>query len=363
MLIVDAHLDLAWNALQWNRNLLCSAHTIRTTERTSKINVPGLGMGAVALPEMRSGRVALSFVTLLAKSSGNPIPHSDFGSPAQAYGIARGQLAYYEALQAEGHARIITTVSALDSHIAEWKAWEQTSPDSSQPPLGFIITMESADPILRPEQVPQWYQSGLRIIGPGHYGVGRYAGGHDTEVGLNGAGRMLLRSMADHGLVLDVTHLSDQSFWEALDLFSGTVLASHSNCRALVPHQRQLSDEQLRAIIERGGVIGVAVVALMLKLGWILGKSSNQDITLEHVVDHIDHVCQLAGNCDHVALGTDLDGGCGIEAVPRDMDTIADLQKLPALLKARGYVDADIERFLHGNWIRLLHDARPVEAA
>lgn len=356
MLICDAHLDLAWNALQWNRNLLFSAHTIRTTERTTKINVPGLGMGAVALPEMRSGRIALSFVTLLAKSSGNPSPHSDFASPTQAYGIARGQLAYYEALEAEGHAHIIKDAQALEAHMADWNAWEQSEQSEPCPPLGFVISMESADPILRPEQLEQWIRLGLRIIGPAHYGAGRYSGGHDTEIGLNEMGRTLLANMHRLGVLLDVTHLSDQAFWEALEVYPGTVLASHSNSRALIPHQRQLSDAQMKAIVERDGVIGIAVVALMLKLGWILGKSSNKDITLNLVVDHIDHVCQLAGDTHHVGLGTDLDGGCGIDTIPSDMDTIADLQKLPALLQSRGYSDDDIRRILHGNWTRLLQN-------
>lgn len=356
MLIADAHLDLAWNALQWKRNLLYSVHTIRTTERTTRLNVPGLGMGAVALPEMRAGRVALSIVTLIAKSSGHPIASNDYASPTQAFGIARGQLAYYEALQAERHARIITDAAGLDAHIAEWQAWEQNE-ESEQPPLGFVISMESADPILSPDELEQWQQLGLRAIGPGHYGPGRYAGGHDTELGLTDIGRALLRNMDQLGVLLDVTHLSDQAFWEALEIYSGTVLASHSNSRTLVPHQRQLTDAQLKAVIDRGGVIGIGVVALMLKLGWILGQSSNKDVKLDHVVDHIDYICQLAGNTEHVALGTDLDGGCGIEAIPSDMDTIADLQKLPDLFRKRGYSEADIAGFMHGNWVRFLRTA------
>jgi membrane dipeptidase len=356
VLIIDAHLDLSWNALQWNRNLLLSAYTIRTLEvRTSG---KARTTGTVALPEMRQGRVAVSFATLLARSTGKPAPHIDYASQAQSYGVAQGQLAYYRALEREGHIRILTDAAALSSHIAEWEAWEASGAEGDTPLLGFIITMEGADPIRDPEQLEEWWDAGLRLLGPTHYGTGRYAGGTGTEIGLTpGIGPQLLVEMERLGMVLDVTHFSDQSFWEALDHYSGLVLASHNNCRALVPHQRQFSDEQLRAIFERDGVIGAAFDAWMLQPGWQVGESSNENVSLENVVDHIDYVCQLAGNCRHAAIGTDLDGGFGREQSPHDLDTIADLQKIPAILSGRGYSDEDIAAIMHGNWLRLLNDA------
>lgn len=358
MLIIDAHLDLAWNALQWNRDLTCSVYTIRNMERTNKLSVPGYGMNTVALPEMRQGKVAVSFVTLLARSTGHPVPNVDFGSLAQAYGIAQGQMAYYYALEAEGQCRLLSNVEQLDQHINEWLDWDRAPEQhGAAPPLGFIISMESADSILRPEQLEEWWQGGLRILGPAHYGPGRYAGGNDTELGLTELGPPLLSEMQRLGMILDMTHLSDQAFWQALEHYSGPVLASHSNCRALVPNQRQLSDAQLKSIIEREGVVGVALIALMLQLNWVLGKSSNRDITLETVVDHIDHVCQLAGSSRHVAIGTDLDGGAGLDTVPSDLDTIADLQKIPELLARRGYTERDLENISYGNWLRLLRGA------
>lgn len=357
MLIVDAHLDLSWNALQWNRDLLQSVHTIRTQE----VATPGRGRasGTVALPEMRQGRIALCFATVLARCTGNPVPYLDYLSPAQAYGIAQGQLAYYRALQVQGHARIVTSTAELDSHMSEWEARDaaEDTTVAASPPPGFVISMESADPILRPEQLQEWWDAGLRVIGVAHYGPGRYAGGTGTELGLSTQGVALLSEMARLGMVLDLTHLSDQSFRQALEQYDGTVLASHNNCRALVPHQRQFSDEQLKAIIERDGVIGLACDAWMLQPAWIRGVSTNENVALSCVVDHIDHVCQLAGNSRHAAIGTDLDGGFGREQSPRDLDTIADLQKLAGLLKDRGYTDADISAILHGNWLRLLRGA------
>ncbi|MCE2490365.1 MAG: dipeptidase, partial [Anaerolineae bacterium] len=217
--------------------------------------------------------------------------------------------------------------------------------------------MESADPMLEAEDLLHWRDAGIRLIGPAHYGHGRYAGGTGVEEGLTGRGRRLLKEMELHGVILDLTHLSDASFREALELYQGPVLASHNNCRALVPHQRQFSDEQLRAVIERDGVIGAALDAWMLVPDWIKGSDRNRAATLSMVADHIDHVCQLAGNCQHAALGSDLDGGFGREQSPADLDTIADLQKIAALLERRGFSTDDVTAVMHGNWLRLLRRA------
>jgi membrane dipeptidase len=356
MLIIDAHLDLAWNALQWNRDLLASVYTIRTQENRSRGE--GRAQGTVAIPEMLQGRVALCFATLLSRSTGRTAPHIDYASPAQAFGIARGQLAYYRALERAGYIRIITNAVELDDHIDEWEGWELgDDPAVSPPPLGFVISMESADPILIPDELPEWWELGLRVVGPAHYGPGRYAGGTSTEAGLTELGLDLLAKMEWLGMILDLTHFSDQAFWQALDTYGGPVLASHNNCRALVPHQRQFSDEQLKAIFERDGVIGAAFDTWMLQPGWIIGQSSNEQVTLAKVVDHIDHICQLAGNARHAALGTDLDGGFGRDQSPSDLDTIADLQKLVGLLADRGYTEEDIAAIMHGNWLHLLRQS------
>ena len=354
MLIIDAHLDLAWNALQWNRNIQHSVYTIRTGE--SNLSGAGRGQGTVALPEMRKGNVALCFATLLARSTGRTIQNLDYSSAYQAYGIAQGQLAYYHALDEAGEVRLITNKKDLDDHIAAWQDWEIDS-SLPKPRVGLVISMESADPILMPEQLPAWKESGVRIIGPAHYGPGRYAGGTSTELGLGFEGKQLLHEMDTLGILLDLTHLSDEAFWEALDHFNGSVLASHNNCRALVPHQRQFDNRQIHAIIERDGVMGVAFDNWMLRSGWMRGSKDNERVTLAHVADHIDHICQLAGNSKHAAIGSDLDGGFGREQSPTDLDTIADVGRLAEILSKRGYSDADIASVMHSNWLRLLRNS------
>jgi membrane dipeptidase len=360
VLIVDTHLDLGWNALQWERDLTRPVTSIRVLE--AGMSGKSRGLNTVALPEMRRGRVGLCVATLLARSTGRTAHNIDYGSVTQAQAVARGQLAYYRALEGEGLVRVIDGAAMLEAHLHEWQDWDECHPEGAStddaPPIGLVISMESADPVAAPQQLEEWYGLGVRLIGPTHYGSGRYAGGTGTELGLTELGAELLKEMQRLGIALDVTHFSDRAFWQALEGYDGPVLASHQNARALVPNQRQFSDAQLNAIIERGGVIGAALDAFMLSLGWDINGSSNlrlqNPVTLRDVVDQIDHVCQLAGNAQHAAIGSDLDGGFGREQSPRDLDTVADLQKIPALLLERGYSTSDIAAIMHGNASRFL---------
>jgi membrane dipeptidase len=226
-------------------------------------------------------------------------------------------------------------------------------------PIGFILSLEGADSLVSLEHLEFAHQYGLRAIGPAHYGPGTYAHGTDASGGLGEKGKALLRKMEQLNIILDATHLCDESFWEAMAHFQGHVWASHNNCRALVGHMRQFSDEQLLELINRGAVIGAALDAWMLVPNWQRGVSTpkGMKVSLETVADHIDHVCQLAGNSLHAGIGSDLDGAFGQEQCPHDLDSIADLQKLPAILQNRGFSDSDIENILHGNWIRFLKRA------
>jgi len=345
MIIFDSHLDLAMNGLLWNRDLKQGVYDIRRQEvgMTEK----GRARGTVAFPEMRAGQVAVCCATLIARLSrpGNSRP--GYNSPEIACAMAQGQLAYYRLLESQGQVRLIADWPTLEDHLRQWEAGA-----GEDLPLGFILAMEGADPILSPEQVTWWWAQGLRVVSLSHYGLSTYAHGTDTEGGLKPLGRPLLAAMEKAGMILDLTHLSDESFWEALEAFDGPVMASHNNCRALVPGVRQFSDQQIRAIVERDGVIGVALDAWMLYSGWIKGQTQPQVVSLEAAVDHIVHICQLAGNSRHAAIGSDLDGGYGTEQCPHDLDTIADLQKLPDLLRARGYSEPDVQAIMHANWLR-----------
>jgi membrane dipeptidase len=218
--------------------------------------------------------------------------------------------------------------------------------------VGIVLLMEGADPIVAPAQLQRWFDDGPRVVGLAHYGPSAYAVGTGDSGPLTASGAELLRAMRRLRMILDLTHGCDPSFYQAIDLFDGPLLASHNNCRALVPGDRQFSDEQIRLIIERCGVIGVALDAWMLHPGWIRGASDRGLVTLENTADHIDHICQLAGNAHHAAIGSDLDGGFGTEQCPADLDSIADLQKLAGILDARGYTSDDVARIFHGNWLR-----------
>jgi len=353
-LFFDAHLDLAMNAMEWNRDLRWPVSEIRAWE-AGKTDKPDRGKGTVSFPALRSGNVGVVVGTQIARYTkrNNTLPGASWNSPEQAWAQTQGQLAWYRAMEQDGQLRLIKNLSELEAQLKDWSA------NAEECPIGLIRSLEGADSILSMEHLAQAYEDGLRAIGPAHYGPGTYAHGTSSEGGLGEKGRRLLREMDKLGIILDVTHLADESFWEALDHFQGPIWASHNNCRTLVPHQRQFSDEQLKAIIERGGVIGMAFDAWMLTPDWKRGKStpSSAGVSLQQVLDHIDHICQLAGNALHVGIGSDLDGAFGTEQCPMEIDTIADLQKIPALLKKRGYSEDDIQGIAADNWLHFLGKA------
>ncbi|MEO6547815.1 MAG: membrane dipeptidase [Ferruginibacter sp.] len=354
MFTIDAHLDLSMNAMEWNRDLRLPVNDIRRRE-LGETDKPGRAVGTVAFPELRKANIGLVVATQIARyvAPGNSLP--GWHSPEQAWAHTQAQLAWYKSMEACGEMMMIRDLPALEKHIG---LWMNDEPASSKP-IGYILSLEGADSILTPGHLHTAFEYGLRAIGPAHYGPGRYANGTDSSGALNTAGIELLKEMAHLNMILDVTHLCDDAFWNALDVFSGHVWASHNNCRKLVNHNRQFSDEMIKALVERNAVIGMALDAWMMVPGWVRGVSSpkEMDCGLEKMIDHIDHICQLAGNTLHVGLGTDLDGAFGREQSPYDMDTIADLQLIPNLLKMRGYSVRDTENIMHGNWLRFLKKA------
>lgn len=348
-LIVDGHLDLSMNALEWNRDLTKSVAEIRELEKGMS-DKPDRMNGTVSLQAMRQGRVGLCVATQIARyvRPGSSLP--GWKSPYQAWAMAQGQLAWYKVMEDIGEMVKIGNKEDLERHVKLW----QNPPDDA--PIGYILSLEGADSIITPAYLERAYADGLRAVGPAHYGPGTYAMGTDATGGISPGGRELLKEMERLGIILDATHLNDECFWEALDLFHGPVWASHNNCRIFVPHNRQFEDRQIQALIQRDGVIGLALDAWMMVPGWLRGVStpSGMGVSLGQMINNIDHICQLAGNSEHAAIGSDLDGAFGKEQGPQEVDTIADLVKVPDLLKARGYQDQDIENIMSRNWLRFL---------
>ena len=350
--IFDAHLDLSMNALEWNRDLRLSVEEIRERE-AGMTDKPDREKNTVSLPAMREGNIGLCVATQIARyvKKGSPLP--GWQSPEQAWAQTQGQLAWYKAMEDCGEMVQIKDLDGLKNHLKLWKS------DMPNKPIGYILSLEGADSIVDLSYLEKSYESGLRAIGPAHYGPGTYAYGTDSDGNLGKKGRELIKKIEELGLILDVTHLSDTCFWEAMDLYNGVLWASHHNCRALVNHNRQFSDEQILEITNRGGVIGAALDAWMLVPNWKRGISTpqNMNVTLENVADNIDHICQLTGNCNHVGIGTDLDGAFGKEQSPKDLDTIADLQKFTELFTTRGYSKSDIKNIFHRNFLGFLERA------
>jgi membrane dipeptidase len=341
--------------MEWNRDLRQPVADIRERDRhyTDKSD---RGNGVVSFPEMRRGRIGVCVATQIARYVKPENRRSGWHSPEQAWAQTQGQLAWYRVMEEQGELVPIRNFAALKKHF---ESWTDPFAEREKLPIGYILSLEGADSLLTLNHLHRSFEQGLRALGLAHYGPGTYAQGTDATGGIGAKGRELLKEMERLNIILDATHLCDDSFWEALDHFSGPVWASHNNVRALVLNNRQFADDQIEALIERGAVIGGALDASMMIPGWQRGKSRPDELglTLDRLIDHFDHICQLAGNANHVGIGTDLDGAFGREQCPCDIETIADLQKLPDLLSKRGYKQDDIRKIMHGNFLNFLERA------
>jgi membrane dipeptidase len=355
MLIFDAHLDLAMNAMSSNRDLRLALEELRRRE-IGLTDQPERAHNVVSFPEMRRGQVGLCVATQIARyvQPGSPLP--GWFSQEQAWAQTQAQLAWYRAMEEAGEMAAIRTRADLETQIALWQ-----SPVEHQP-IGYVLSLEGADSLVTLGHLERAHAGGLRAVGPAHYGPGVYAHGTDATEGLTARGRELLAEMDRLKMILDVTHLCDSAFWEALKLFHGPVWASHSNCRALVPHNRQFSDDQIQALIERGAVIGAAFDAWMIIPNWVKGKTTpaSAGLKIEHIAAHLDQICQLAGNANQVGIGSDLDGGFGFEQTPQDLTRISDLQKIGPLLQSRGFNEEQVRGVTHGNFLNFLRRSLPI---
>ncbi len=345
-LIVDGHQDLAWNAVALQRDFFASVAHKRAREGASPAH--GEGSALVGFPELVAGNVRVIFATIyVAKDRPDRKGWGKtYATPQQAHDQAMEQVAYYSMLAMDPRVSLITTRGDLDRVVS-----------AREPMIGLVLLMEGADPIVAPDQVAEWFDAGVRIVGPA-WGQTRYSGGTRAPGPLTELGRALMPHLEHAGMILDTSHMAEQSFYDALERFGGTIIASHSNCRAFVDTDRQLSDAMIRALVARGGVIGVVPYNRFLRAGW--DKSARKEaVTLADVVRHIQHICDLAGDARHVGIGSDFDGGFGVESTPREIDTVADLQRLGDALSAASFGDAEVANILGGNWIQLLAGALP----
>lgn len=362
MIVVDAHLDIAFNAVELGRDYLINAHEKRRMEAGTPVAATS-GQPTIGLPDSLLGRVGIVFGTLYvepARSHGmiaSGFSQNRYSTPREAYTLALRQLDYYQRLfDNDSRLRPIRSQKELDEVLATWKAGQPAASHVQ----GMVLLMENADPILEPRQFEEWYERGVRVVGPAWSGT-RYCGGTGEPGPLTALGHELLDVMASFNALLDLSHMAEESFFEALDRYTGHLIASHSNPRRFVgdaddARQRQLTDMQIRRLVERDGVIGAVPFNVFLQEGW---KKGDPRLPVSRFLDAIDAICQLAGSAAHVGIGTDFDGGFGVESIPEPLDTTTDLWSLGDLLNQRGYSQADVEAILCGNFLRKLRAILP----
>lgn len=373
-LIVDAHEDLAWNMLTFGRDYLRSVEETRQLEAGSDTVVQN-GDTMLGWPEVQQARLTVVFATLFAAPSRWRFNESEtqiYKSPVEANRLYRGQLDCYHRLVGShpGHFNLITNRKELEEHLKIWdlrpvkgintgESREEIAGNGS--PLGMVILMEGADGIRDLDELADWYAHGLRILGPAWVAT-RFTGGWREPGPLTEEGLELLKAMANFNFILDLSHMDEQAALQAADDYAGPVVATHGNCLSLLPNyptNRQFSDRLIQGVIARDGVVGLVPYNIFLKVGWTRGGSRRDEVLLSDYINHIDYVCQLAGDSLHAGIGTDFDGGFGLQSTPMGLNSIADLQKLPALLSERGYTRQDVSNILGGNWLSRLKKELP----
>tara|TARA_B100001013_G_scaffold27210_1_gene14954 strand:- start:76 stop:1173 length:1098 start_codon:yes stop_codon:yes gene_type:complete len=357
MIIIDGDYPMAHNGLKFQRDLTKPISEVRSAGIiNSEIDTNGYSVMA-SLPEMRKGEVAVAIVKVVCCILRPGNDHGDVPTDLHAYASGKSQMAYYHMLETMKEVNLLKFQNEFKDHMDLWLKED----DHMNSPVGMVLGMEGADSITTPDQLQEWYDDGLRLISLSHYGVSRYSHGTGTgtEGGLVGNAKELLQEMDSLNMILDVSHTSDESVRQELEIFEGPVIATHQNCRSITPGERQFPDHQIKSVIERGGVIGHSMDTYMLwskEIDWSNIPPERpfpkDEVTLENYVDHIDYVCQLAGNSLHAAIGGDTDGQGGMIGAPYEIDTVADYQKIVQLLEQRGYENEDIENIMYKNWQR-----------
>jgi len=358
-LIVDAHEDLAWNILTFGRDYTHSVAETRQRELGGSAPQHN-GDTLIGWPEYQRGHVAVVFSTLFVAPARRKLGDWDaqfYNTDAEAHKLVHSQLDAYHRLVGEHPDlfRLVLTRSDLEAVLDHWR-----HPDTPEHPVGLVVLMENAEGVHPPAELEEWWVGGVRIIGPAWAGT-RYCGGTREPGPLTSDGRILLDRMAEYGFVLDLSHMDAQAALQALDYYPRQVIASHGNALALLPgseSNRHLPDEVIRGLIERDGVIGIVPNNSFLKVDW-KNRGGRQAVSVDLVTAQIDYVCQLAGDAQHAALGSDFDGGFGLQSVPIEIDSVADLQILAPKLAQKGYTEAEIVAILGQNWLEMLRKNLP----
>ncbi len=353
-IIVDAHEDVASTMLFYGRNYLRSAHDIRADEVGSPAEAAN-GVAMLGLPEWLSGNVAVIFGTLWTLPDRKQTDQLElaYRTSGEAHAQAMQQIEVYEELATiSPNIRVIRQRHDLDIVLRSWRG------KRDQRQVGIVYLMEGGDAIQEPEEIGLWYARGLRFVGPA-WAATRYCGGTSEPGPLTEEGVRLLHEMSKYNMVLDTSHMAEESFFQAVRRYPGRIIASHSNPRVFSENiDRHLSDEMIKALIARDGIIGAVLFNKFLLRNWNHGDPKDT-ATADTVARAIDHVCQIAGDARHAGIGTDFDGGFGMRSTPGGFDTVADLHIIGPALAKLGYTVADIELIMGGNWLRLLREVLP----
>jgi membrane dipeptidase len=377
MIIVDAHQDLAWNMLTFGRDYTRSAAETRRQEQGGEAPLRN-GDTLLGWPDYQRGRVAVVFASLFVtpahrREAWESLYYRDF---SQAHALYRAQVDVYHRL-ADRHPdmfRLVQSRADLEAVLEHWDKTELDLPDENAPPdeqisqesqapghpVGLVILMEGAEGVREPAELEAWWQWGVRVIGPAWAGT-RFCGGTREPGPLTKDGYALLEGMAQQGFILDATHMDEKALMQTLDFYSGRIISTHANAKALLKDtdsNRHLSDRAIQRLLERQAVMGVCPLNQFLLSGWKRGER-RELVPLQRLVEHIDYICQRAGDARHAGLGSDFDGGFGVQSAPLEIDTVADCRRLIPLLQERGYLEADITAILGGNWLRILQEALP----
>ncbi len=352
--IIDLHLDLAWDAIFWNRDLTLTAHQVREQEDGEPPQVAEgytCGKCTVTFPELKRGGVGIILSTIMSRIQSRILGRMRDGmrTQEQAMAMGRGHLAYYQTMTKRGHLKSVRSLADLEEGARTWQA--------SQPntPIYHVLSMESADPIEDPDDVAFWWDAGLRVVGPAHFGHNTYIHGTGTEGGLKAPAPELYRAMRETGIILDITHMADQAVWESLEIWDGPIIASHCVSRSVVPGQRHLTDDMIREVVAREGVIGLVFCQHFIDpdVPWEERPPRSDYVGrygMDGLLPHVEQIGNLAGgSLKNIAIGTDMDGGFGAELTPTDVDTIADLPAFGKVLKKAGYSEEDVRGIFSEN--------------